>query len=171
MTSRGKLISSRNRLFAAIAALGLAVGAVVALAPTALAAGPARSCVYIADNTDMSCYRTPKEAEDAAVDIANTTKVKIDAVVHTAENFAGDALWILSSKPCPKNNLVDHFITLEKKLDYFANNIRSVQPWAKTTGCWVWLYATPDHREGPYKVDTGSVGNQIKHQIYLIGLS
>ncbi|RCG27129.1 hypothetical protein DTL70_05415 [Streptomyces diacarni] len=82
--------------------------------------------------------------------------------------FGGDSLTISGEGLCEKDGWVDYQHDLE---DGWKNRISSVQPWGN---CWIWLYPEPGlggDRDGPFKENTGDIGDFMNDRTQSIGFS
>lgn len=154
MFGKGEGKSPRKRGVFALVAFGFAIVLHLVLAPSASAA--TRSCDFSFTTNKYSC--------SGSGNVRGVHDV-IGAKVFTGRDFAGDVLTLWVPAPCPKNNKVDHFVTLGNEM---RNKISSVQGWST---CSVWLYRADDTREGPYDGDHPDVGSHVEDQAVIVGLS
>ncbi|MBP2478547.1 hypothetical protein JOF53_007419 [Crossiella equi] len=144
----------RVRILRRVSAVAAATAAALALVPSGTAAA-AGHCDFSMTTNRYSC---------SGPDAVRGPNDVIGARVFTGQDFRGDSLTIWVSRPCPKNNVVDHFISLGGG---WRNSISSVQGWST---CWVWLYAEDGTRQGPHRGNVSELGN-FNDRTVTVGLS
>ncbi|MDA2815140.1 hypothetical protein O4J56_31150 [Nocardiopsis sp. RSe5-2] len=165
-----------------------AVGGAVLLLGATLTSGTAAAeegehCVADMDTGEQECFATLDAALAAAEEgtapsglttLSAEADARNDVIVgtfFTERDYGGDSLTVTAEAPCVKNGVMDYEFDLTGEFAPLANDISSVQPWAD---CWIWLYpevGLGGDRDGPYKENTGYVGDFMNDRADSIGFS
>ena len=157
---------------------GLSVAALPLLAATtpavagAQASGAGESamhCNFEARTGQQRCFGSVQEATaDARARQGARAGEITQATLFEEKDFGGASFTVYGDGLCEKNDQVDYQINLPED---WRNRVSSVQPWGD---CWIWLYPEPDlggERDGPFKENTGDVGELMNDRTRSVGLS
>lgn len=136
-----------------------ALGVIAAGAAALLTAAPAQA----ASHCDFS-VTTNKYSCSGSNNVRGSGDV-IGSKLFSGYDYSGDSLTIWVPRPCPKNDSVDHWISLGSPM---RHRVTSVQAWST---CWVYLYFDDGSRDGPYQGNTPDVGTYANDRASKVGLS
>lgn len=146
------------------AALAFAAVLAAVIPGTAVAGAEApQHCTYDLGTGVQQCFGSAERARSAVL-----AGEVVQATLFDNRDFGGDSFTVYGEAPCEKDGVVNYQLDLP---DEWKNRVSSVQPWGN---CWIWLYPEPGlggDRDGPFKENTGHVGDLMDDRTQSIGLS